>query len=54
MDQTDHPHPGAATRRMRGVIERLLREGIAVARSDGTTHDLFPIAVSAAEGEALR
>lgn len=54
MDQTDHQYPGAAARRVRDVIERLLREGAAVARSDGTTHDLFPIAVSAAEGEALR
>jgi methyltransferase family protein len=54
VDQTDHPYPGAAARRVRGVIERLLHEGAAVARSDGTTHDLFPIAVSAAEGEALR
>ena len=39
---------------MRGVIERLTREGTAVARSDGTRHNLSPIAVSAAEGEALR
>jgi len=36
------------------VISRLIREGTAVARSDGTVHDLFPIVVSAAEGEALR
>lgn len=36
------------------MIERLLREGTAVARSDGTAHNLFPVAVSAAEGEALR
>ena len=36
------------------MIERLLRDGTAVARSDGTVHDLFPIAVSSAEGEALR
>lgn len=45
---------GPALRRVRGVVERLLRDGSAVARSDGTVHDLFPIAVSAAEGEALR
>ncbi len=39
---------------MRGVIERLLRDGTAVARSDGTLHSLFPVAVYPAEGEALR
>jgi predicted O-methyltransferase YrrM len=39
---------------MRVVIERLLRECTAVARSDGTVHDLFPVAVNGAEGEALR
>jgi predicted O-methyltransferase YrrM len=36
------------------VIERLVREGTAVARSDGTLHNIFPVAVYAAEGEALR
>jgi predicted O-methyltransferase YrrM len=36
------------------VIERLVRDGTAVARSDGTLHDIFPVAVYAAEGEALR
>jgi predicted O-methyltransferase YrrM len=36
------------------VIARLVRDGAAVARSDGTLHDLFPVAASAAEGEALR
>jgi len=35
------------------VIERLIRDGTAVARSDGTVHNLFPIAITAAEGEAL-
>ena len=39
---------------MRGVIDRLVRDGSAVARSDGTHHSLFPVAVYAAEGEALR
>ena len=34
------------------MIERLVRDGTAVARSDGTTHSLFPVAVPAAEGEA--
>jgi hypothetical protein len=35
------------------VIEGLVRDGTAVARSDGSLHTLFPVAVSAAEGEAL-
>ena len=43
-----------ALRRVRGVIERLVRDGSAVAHSDGTLHSLFPVAASAAEGEALR
>ena len=36
------------------MIERLFRDGTAVARSDGSLHGLFPVAISAAEGEALR
>ena len=44
----------AALRRVRQVIERLLRDGTVVARSDGTVHRLFPVAIDAAEGEALR
>jgi hypothetical protein len=39
---------------LRAVVERLLREGRAEARSDGTTHVLFCVAASAAGGEALR
>jgi predicted O-methyltransferase YrrM len=44
---------GDATR-VRAVIERLIGDGRVVARSDGTVHDLFPVAISAAEGQALR
>ena len=51
---TDGLDRGSAPRRVRGVIQRLVRDGTAVARSDGTLHSLFPVAVSAAEGEALR
>lgn len=40
--------------RIRQVIEQLLRERSAVARSDGTVHSLFPVAINGAEGEALR
>jgi predicted O-methyltransferase YrrM len=36
------------------VLGRLLREGTAGASSDGSRHSLFPVAVGAAEGEALR
>jgi len=45
--------PDAALRRVRLVIEGLVRAGTAVAPSEGTRHSLFPIAISAAEGEAL-
>jgi predicted O-methyltransferase YrrM len=41
-------------RRVGHVIERLVHEGTAVALSDGSLHSLFPIAISPAEGEALR
>jgi predicted O-methyltransferase YrrM len=44
---------GAARRQVRKVIEGLVRAGTTVARSDGSLHTLFPVAVSAAEGEAL-
>lgn len=50
-----HPRPmGDGEQRVRSVIERLVRDGTAVARIDGTLHRLFPVAASAAEGEALR
>jgi predicted O-methyltransferase YrrM len=52
--QTDHPDLDPAARRVRGVIERLIREGTILAQSDGTLHEIFPVAASAAEGEALR
>ena len=54
MDSSNDPDRGSALRRVRGVIERLVRDGTAVARSDGTLHDIFPVAVYASEGEALR
>lgn len=40
--------------RTREVLAQLLRDGTAVARSDGSRHDLFPVAISEAEGNALR
>jgi len=54
VNPTDHLDRDTALRRVRDVIERLVRDGTAVARSDGTLHDFFPVAASAAEGEALR
>jgi predicted O-methyltransferase YrrM len=39
---------------MSQVIERLLREGNVVAQMDGTTHQVFPVGITRAEGEALR
>ena len=36
------------------MIECLVHDGTVVARSDGTVHELSPVAVSAAEGAALR
>lgn len=54
MSPTNDLDRGSALRRVRGVIERLVRDGTAVAESDGTLHSLFPVAASAVEGEALR
>jgi predicted O-methyltransferase YrrM len=36
------------------IIERAIRDGVLVARVDGSTHEPFPVAISGAEGEALR
>jgi predicted O-methyltransferase YrrM len=44
----------ATLRRVRRVRERLLRDGAVVSRADGATRRLEPLAVSPAEGEALR
>ena len=54
MSPANSPEDGAALRQVRWVLERLVQDGTVVARSDGTVHDLFPVAVGAAEGEALR
>lgn len=40
--------------RVRSAIERLVRTGKVVARVDNSVHEIFPIAISAAGGEALR
>jgi predicted O-methyltransferase YrrM len=36
------------------VIDRLLHDGTVTARSDGSVHELFPVAIGEAEGAALR
>lgn len=53
MGETVHD-VAAAQSRVRGVIERLTRDGTVVAKPDGTVHQLFPVALSPAEGEVLR
>jgi len=40
--------------RLRDVLALLVNAGTATARSDGSVHSLFPVAVSAGEGEAIR
>jgi predicted O-methyltransferase YrrM len=41
-------------RRVRGVIDRLTREGAVVAAAGGATHSIFPVAVAAEDGEVVR
>jgi predicted O-methyltransferase YrrM len=50
----EQPHREFALDRVRGVIERLVRDGRAEARSDKSSHRLFPVAVGPAEGAAIR
>ena len=54
MNPATPPDQDAALRQVRQVIQRLLGDGTVVARADGTVHRLFPVAISPAEGEALR
>ena len=44
---------GVPSARAREVRDRLLRDGELVARSDGSRHSIFPVAIGAREGEAL-
>lgn len=39
---------------VRGVIDRLVRDGVVVANADGMTHTIFPVAVSPKDGDVLR
>lgn len=54
VNRANPPDQAAALPQVRQVIQRLLGDGTVVARSDGTVHRLVPVAVGAAEGEALR
>lgn len=49
----DHPARDFAHARVKAVRERLLRDG-SVTGHDGSTHELFPISISAIESVALR
>jgi predicted O-methyltransferase YrrM len=48
------PDRAIALSRVRKVLDRLVRDGTAVARLDGTVHRLFPVAVGPSEGAAIR
>lgn len=54
MSPTNSIDCAAAAPQVRSVIERLVRDGAAVSRLDGSLHELFPVAISPVEGEALR
>ena len=54
MNPANATDPVVALRQVRRVIDRLVREGTAVARSGGAAHSVFPVAVTVVEGEALR
>jgi predicted O-methyltransferase YrrM len=44
----------ARIQQVRGVIDRLTREGVVVAATDGGTHAIFPVAVTAEDGDVVR
>lgn len=52
--QTKTDAVGSELARVREVIGRLQRSGVATARSDGKQYELFPVAIHPREGEALR
>jgi len=55
MTAADSKKPDAqALLRLRSVLDRVLRDGTVTASSDQSVHALFPIAIDAAEGRALR
>ena len=44
----------ARVRQVREVIDRLTREGVVVAATDGGRHDIFPVAVTPDDGDVVR
>jgi hypothetical protein len=50
----EETHRDADLARLRGVLARLVSAGTATARPGGSVLSLFPVAVSAAEGGAIR
>ena len=44
----------ALIQQVRGVIDRLVRDGAVIAKADGTRHTIFPVAISAKDGDVLR
>jgi predicted O-methyltransferase YrrM len=49
-----HAYRDAALQRIRTVIHRLVQDRVVVADSDGTTHSIFPVTISAEEGQVVR
>jgi predicted O-methyltransferase YrrM len=43
-----------ALQRVRSVIERTVHDGKVTASSDNSVHDIFPVAINATQGQALR
>ena len=54
LEADDPRNLSPSVQKVRRIIERLAHDGSMVARSDGTRHSIFPVAVSPAEGEVLR
>jgi predicted O-methyltransferase YrrM len=46
--------PNERVRQVRGVIDRLAREGVVVAVADGRTHTIFPVAITPEDGDVVR
>jgi predicted O-methyltransferase YrrM len=46
--------PNERVRQVRGVIDRLTREGVASGTTDGRMHSIFPVAVTPEDGDVLR
>ena len=54
MTTSRQPERETGRDRVRRVLDRLVRDGTAHSRSDGSVHRLFPVAVGPAEGAAIR